>query len=62
MRRVPVVHNLNQRDVVGWLYLDDKISDEEVVSCAISWNIQSPTDGLYEAVLVPKSSSNDYPE
>lgn len=54
MRKIPVLRNADHKHIIGWLYLDDSISDEEVANCGISWALQLPTRGLFEATLIPK--------
>lgn len=65
MRRIPVVRNADHKHQVGWLILDDAISDEEVVNCSVIWAVQDINRGLFEVALDPKPRvliQNDPPE
>lgn len=53
MRTIPVTVNSNHEKVVGWLHLDDTISDEEVVNASISWAIDRRDKKLLEITLIP---------
>lgn len=54
MRKIPVTKSGDHSKIIGWLHLDDTISDAEVSNTYVSWGVNIRDNKLIEMALIPK--------
>jgi hypothetical protein len=54
MRRINVFAAADHTKAIGYLMIDDKISDADLVETVISWGYHARSKQVHEAVLIPK--------